>query len=231
MAAGLLKEDIKDTDKLKLLNGSIYKDRAISLLRKELFALLFGGFGLLMGFISLVMVINIKAEEKIIPYVVSVDRQGSLINIGKVSADIKIPEKAVYATVCEFIEKLYSRYTDFELKKSAINFVFMHLDTAKDVKEEISNFYFEDEEKYKDVLKNRLVSVSSIVKIAEMTYKVEFETYFKGFTKENKTRYYATVSYRINSLEHTSLEELRSNPLGIFITELNVVKKEVSANG
>ena len=31
MAAGLLKEEIKDTDKLKLLNGSIYKDRAISL--------------------------------------------------------------------------------------------------------------------------------------------------------------------------------------------------------
>lgn len=217
--------------KASLLTGSIYKDRGIKLLRYEIFALLFGAFGLVLGFLSLAMVINIKAEQKIIPYIVSVDKNGSMLSIGNLNSDFSVPEKAIATSACDFIEHLYTRHRDFELRKHSINYVYMHIDTNEDIKDEINGFYLEEEEKFKDLKKTRLVNIGSIVKISDNTYQIEFETYFKGASPYGRTRYLAGVTYRLKHLEHSNLEELRVNPLGIFFTELNVVKKEVSANG
>ena len=99
---------------LKLFLSKKEKNCSVTLnsISKELYMknaipMVLGIGGLALGFFSLSYLMVIHKEPKVIPYIVTVDRQGSILASEELKATENIPETAVAAFMCDFIEKVF----------------------------------------------------------------------------------------------------------------------------
>ncbi|HAO92127.1 MAG TPA: hypothetical protein DCQ86_07230, partial [Succinivibrio sp.] len=176
-------------------------------------------------FISLIGYIASDTKNKFIPYLVTVDKQGSILSVGKVQEQRVIPSQVVSAYLCDFIETLHTKTTDSALQLELINKVYAAIALNSNAQKVVDEHY-----QQKNYLKQDLVSeqafVDSIVGITNESVQIEF---FIKTIKSNeeivKDYYTALISYKIDTPNYTQLELLRLNPIGLFIYDLNISKK------
>lgn len=80
-----------------------FKDQIRSTKNTLAFANALGYVGFALGFISLIGYLAADTKNKFIPYLVTVDKQGSILSVGKVQEQRVIPSQVVSAYLCDFI--------------------------------------------------------------------------------------------------------------------------------
>lgn len=202
-----------------------FKDQIRSTKNTLAFANALGYVGFALGFISLIGYLAADTKNKFIPYLVTVDKQGSILSVGKVQEQRVIPSQVVSAYLCDFIENLHTKTTDSALQLELINKVYAAIALNSNAQKVVDEHY-----QQKNYLKQDLVSeqafVDSIVGITNESVQIEF---FIKTIKSNeeivKDYYTALISYKIDTPNYTQLELLRLNPIGLFIYDLNISKK------
>ena len=202
-----------------------FKDQIRSTKNTLAFANALGYVGFALGFISLIGYLAADTKNKFIPYLVTVDKQGSILSVGKVQEQRVIPSQVVSAYLCDFIETLHTKTTDSALQLELINKVYAAIALNSNAQKVVDEHY-----QQKNYLKQDLVSeqafVDSIVGITNESVQIEF---FIKTIKSNeeivKDYYTAVISYKIDTPNYTQLELLRLNPIGLFIYDLNISKK------
>ena len=213
----------KETSKLKptkIASDRKFTDLAYKSLRTELIPAFLGLLGMALGFISLSYCINLSGRTQFRPYVVAVDRQGSVLFLEN-SLKESLSSKVKASFVCEYVDRLYSVSEDKSLQRRFISEIYARTSLGSSASEFIENFYTKTNVmSYATALRN--TAIESVVSLSDSTFEITFRLMTKNKEQTVTERYKAFVGYRRLNVTYDNLEEVRLNPLGLFVNEFNV---------
>ncbi len=184
---------------------------------------------LLFGLIALSAVgglIHIGSQSKYIPYVIEVDKLGKPLAYGPATQVEAVPARVIKAAVSSFLNDARLVTPDVALQRAAILRVYASLLPSDPAMGKMNDYLNGDpEENPFSRAKNVTVSIQidSVLQQTAQTWQVEWvETIRdrKGMLVEEPFRMRSLVTTAIIvPTEDTSEEQLRKNPMGIYVTD------------
>ena len=202
-----------------------FKDEALRLLNHTIYPMVFGLIGFACGLGALAYVVSIQGKSVYVPYLVTVDKSGSILASGELEENMEISDAALANFICEYIEKLYSIVSDPQTQINLIKSVYARTDLQSFAQKSIDEFYSKENVLEGKGKKKREVKILSIVRLSKKCFQVDFLMRSILNDKTVEEHYKAEMFFTTRDIRYLKLNDLRLNPLGIFITEFNVSKK------
>lgn len=181
----------------------------------------------LSAIISLICVIFLgysTTQNKLIPYVIEVDKLGNTSKVGVVqNIDLKNPNVIKYS-LNTFIYSWRSVWGDIEIQRKFIFDAYAYLEPNSKAFNFINEEYRE-KNPFKQVSKENVrVKVKSIVPQNADTWQVEWEEETRNLKEEIISQITYRGFFQVKQIVPTTEEQILENPLGIFIFDLNYAK-------
>ena len=181
----------------------------------------------LSAIISLICVIFLgysTTQNKLIPYVIEVDKLGNTSKVGIVqNIDLKNPNVIKYS-LNTFIYSWRSVWGDVEIQRKFIFDAYAYLEPNSKAFNFINEEYIE-KNPFKQVSKENVrVKVKSIVPQNADTWQVEWEEETRNLKEEIISQITYRGFFQVKQIVPTTEEQILKNPLGIFIFDLNYAK-------
>lgn len=181
----------------------------------------------LSAIISLICVIFLgysTTQNKLIPYVIEVDKLGNTSKVGVVqNIDLKNPNVIKYS-LNTFIYSWRSVWGDVEIQRKFIFDAYAYLEPNSKAFNFINEEYRE-KNPFKQVNKENVrVKVKSIVPQNADTWQVEWEEETRNLKEEIISQITYRGFFQVKQIVPTTEEQILKNPLGIFIFDLNYAK-------
>lgn len=181
----------------------------------------------LSAIISLICVIFLgysTTQNKLIPYVIEVDKLGNTSKVGVVqNIDLKNPNVIKYS-LNTFIYSWRSVWGDVENQRKFIFDAYAYLEPNSKAFNFINEEYRE-KNPFKQVNKENVrVKVKSIVPQNADTWQVEWEEETRNLKEEIISQITYRGFFQVKQIVPTTEEQILKNPLGIFIFDLNYAK-------
>ena len=181
----------------------------------------------LSAIISLICVIFLgysTTQNKLIPYVIEVDKLGNTSKVGIVqNIDLKNPNVIKYS-LNTFIYSWRSVWGDVEIQRKFIFDAYAYLEPNSKAFNFINEEYRE-KNPFKQVSKENVrVKVKSIVPQNADTWQVEWEEETRNLKEEIISQITYRGFFQVKQIVPTTEEQILKNPLGIFIFYLNYAK-------
>lgn len=188
-------------------------------------------FGILLGLIALACVggiIQIGSQSKFVPYVIEVDKLGRAVAAGPVTAASTTDPRVLTATVASFIEQARMVTPDVALQRKAVFGVYAHLapnDPATAKMNEWMNGTPESSPFVRAAKEMVSTEITSVLQQSPDTWQVDWEETTRdrqGIAKGASVYMRALVTvYSAAPTSQTTEEQLRSNPLGIYVRDFS----------
>lgn len=176
--------------------------------------------------------IYIGSQSKFVPYVVEVDKLGQAAAVAPAQRAAVADTRVIHATVASFIADVRMVSPDIALQRKAVFRVYSML-ASNDAATAKANVWLngsEDSSPFKRA-ENETVSIeiASVIPQTPDTWQVDWiETTRdrQGVVKGQPFRMRALVTvYTVASTPHTTEEQIRNNPLGIYIRDFSWSKQ------
>ncbi len=168
------------------------------------------------GLIALGAYIHQSSKLQIVPYVITVDKQGAVIARDDVHGSSRIPEIALASDLSNFIEMLRLKSSDKQLMMHAIHTVYARLKPNSPALDVVDRFY--NEQRYKQKSVN--AEVTGIMRMSDSCFQIDWHETLNSSDLESKQQYLsARISYELVS-SGKDFQSLKLNPLGIRISEI-----------
>lgn len=177
--------------------------------------------------ISLICVIFLgysTTQNKLIPYVIEVDKLGNTSKIGIVqNIDLKNPNVIKYS-LNTFVYSWRSVWGNVETQRKFIFDAYAYLEPNSKAFNFINEEYREKNPFKQTSKENVRVKVKSIVPQNADTWQVEWEEEVRNLKEEIISQITYRGFFQVKQIVPTSEEQILKNPLGIFIFDLNYAK-------
>jgi type IV secretory pathway TrbF-like protein len=193
----------------------------------------------LVGILSLMIalagvggMIYIGSQSKFVPYVVEVDKLGQPVAVAPAQRAAAVDSRVVHATVASFISDIRMVSPDIALQRKAVFRLYSMLG-SNDPATAKSNDWLnghEDSSPFKRATKETVsIEIASVIPQTPDTWQVDWiETTRdrQGLVKGEPFRMRALVTvYTVTSTPETTEEQVRNNPLGIYIRDFSWSKQ------
>ncbi len=175
-------------------------------------------------------VVHIGQQSKFIPYVIQVDKLGQALATGR--ADQAAPEdkRVLQATVASFIADVRLVTPDVAVQRKAVFNTYAFLRANDPATKKIGEFY---EDKATNPFQRAadetvFVEIASVLQQSPETWQVDWveEIRDRQGGLKNKQRMRALLTIYVSPpTAQTSEEEVRRNPLGIYVRDFNWSKQ------
>lgn len=173
-------------------------------------------------------VIHVGSQSKFIPYVIEVDKHGQTVAVGPVAAGSKSDPRVIHASVADYITNARMVTPDVALQRKAVFRVYSML-SPNDAATQKMNEWLNgtpDSSPFKRAVKEMVsVEIKSVLPQSPDTWQVEWVETTRdrqGVLKDNPVNMRALVNvYTIEPTSQTTDEQLRNNPLGIFVRDFS----------
>lgn len=183
----------------------------------------------MMGFASVGGWIHVASQSKFIPYVVEVDKLGQHVAVKRAdNMDEAVTSRVVMAEIASFISDARMVTPDAALQSDAINRLYARMNPEDAASHKMTQWLNGDAEKnpFARAAKETVsVEIESVISQSQTTWLVDWieRVYSRqGDLAQQPFRMRALVSYYIAPpSENITEEDIRKNPLGIFISDFN----------
>ena len=168
------------------------------------------------------------SQNKVIPYIVQVDKQGYAVAIKSSEQGAVADTRVIVATLGGFFVNFKTVITDVSSQKRMVNDVYSYLAKGSAAESFVSHYYQEHNPFVATQDRNRYtvqVEIRSIVRSGsnDKSWQVLWsEEKLEQGTIIERTDWRAIVSIAVSPVRE--LEEVIKNPLGIFITDINMAQ-------
>ncbi|WP_417519364.1 conjugal transfer protein TrbF [Marinobacter sp.] len=187
-----------------------------------------GVLSLLIALAAVGGMIHIGSKSKFIPYVIEVDKLGAAQAMGAASASSQADPRVLGATVSKFIENSRFVSPDIALQRKAVFSVYSHLSPNDPATIKMNEWLngSEDASPFKRAAKEMVsINITSVLPQTPTTWQVDWiETTRdrQGIQKGQPATMRALVTvYSANTSPQATEEELRNNPLGIYVRDFS----------
>ena len=180
------------------------------------------------------MMMWMSSQNKVIPYIVQVDKQGYAVAIKSSEQGAVADTRVIVATLGGFFVNFKTVITDMSSQKRMVNDVYSYLAKGSAAETIVSHYYQEHNPFVATQDRNRYtvqVEIRSIVRSGsnDKSWQVLWsEEKLEQGTIIERTDWRAIVSIAVSPVRE--LSEVLQNPLGIFITDINMAQDLNSAN-
>lgn len=187
-----------------------------------------GILSLLIALVSVGGMIHIGRQSKFIPYVVEVDKLGRTIAAGPVTATTRTDPRVLHATVAAWIEHARMVTPDAALQRKAVYSVYAHL-TPNDPATAKMNQWLngsDDASPFKRAAKEMVsIDIDSVLPQTPNTWQVDWTENTRdrqGVLNGPPINMRALITvYTAQATAQTTEEEMRDNPLGIYVRDFS----------
>ena len=167
------------------------------------------------------------SQNKVIPYIVQVDKQGYAVAIKSSEQGAVADTRVIVATLGGFFVNFKTVITDVSSQKRMVNDVYSYLAKGSAAESFVSHYYQEHNPfvATQDKKNTVQVEIRSIVRSGsnDKSWQVLWsEEKLEQGTVIERTDWRAIVSIAVSPVRE--LEEVIKNPLGIFITDINMAQ-------
>lgn len=186
-----------------------------------------GILALLIALAAVGGVIHIGAQSKYIPYVIEVDKHGQAMAAAPVTAASAVDPRVVHASVAEFITDARMVSPDVALQRRAIYRVYARLSQADPATVKMNEWMQQDDESPFERATREMVStqINSVLPQSPDTWQVDWlETVRdrQGVLQGDPVAMRALVTvYTAAPTTTTTEEQMRMNPLGIYVRDFS----------
>ncbi len=176
----------------------------------------------------------LASQNKVIPYIVQVDKQGYAVAIKSSEQGAVADTRVIVATLGGFFVNFKTVVTDMSSQKRMVNDVYSYLAKGSAAESYVSHYYQEHNPFVATQDRNRYtvqVEIRSIVRSGntDKSWQVLWsEEKLEQGTVIERTDWRAIVSIAVSPVRE--LAEVLQNPLGIFITDINIAQDLNSSN-
>lgn len=171
--------------------------------------------------VQTVGLVVMATQNKIVPYVVEVDKLGMPVPVARADVMGKVDERVVKALLARFISDVRGVVSDGIAQRQMIERVYSMLSNGTRALAIINEFYKADPPFAKAATSSVSVEVNSVIPVTDKTWQIEWEETTRntsgGIT--NKLRWKANVTLAFTT--PTNERQIRVNPVGVFITDLS----------
>jgi type IV secretion system protein TrbF len=179
----------------------------------------------LIAFAAVIGVGYIGAQNKIVPYVVQVDKFGAAIAVGPGDKATALDSRVVKSFLGRFVQDWRSVTVDRVAQKDAVTRLYSMLSINTPAHKK-ANEYFEENNPFVRLQTGTVsVELSGILPISDKSWQVEWAETYRDLRGEvtNKLRFKA--SFFVGITPPTDERQIIVNPLGIYITDLNFAQQ------
>lgn len=203
--------------KARLLSQQELNAAALNI-RHQTVPLVFALSALAFAFVVLGIFVYQSQRSSVVPYVVTIDRQGTVLAREELKAEQSVPERALAAELCSFLDSLRRHAEAKEEAKQDIRRAYAHVQPGSSALAAL-NEYYESGEGLEGP--GRFVHIENVLRISAERFQIDWtEIYHGSRRKPRKMRAQLTYSLaRYRSYDH---EHILLNPLGVLVSELHI---------
>ena len=183
---------------------------------------------LLISFISISGVVYIGSKSKFVPYLVEVDNLGQVQAVKIADDASQSDERIIHASLATWISSARIITPDVYLQRDAVFKVYAMLSPQDPATQKMNEWYGRDDQSspFKRAETETVsVEINSVIPQSETTWRVDWTEITRsrdGAMKAPPVRYEALITiYLVRTTSATSEEDIRKNPLGLFIKEFS----------
>lgn len=175
-------------------------------------------------------VVQIGMQSKFIPYVVQVDKLGQAIAVGRADLAAPADKRVLQATMAAFIANFRLVTPDVAVQRRAVFNTYAYLRTNDPATQKAGEHYAEQSTNPFQRAANEtvFVEIASVIQQSPETWQVDWVEEIRdrqGGLKGNQRMRALLTVYVVPPTAQTSEEDVRLNPLGIFIRDFNWSKQ------
>ena len=177
------------------------------------------------------MMIWMAAQNKVVPYVVQVDKQGYSVAIKSAEQGSAADSRVVVAALSQFFSNFKTRVVDTYAQRAMVNDVYSYLARGSSAETIVSHYYRENNPFVNNDGYTTLVEVKSVLAVGGggTSWQVLWtESRLRRGEIRSTTEWRAIVTIAISPVRE--LADVIKNPLGIYITELNMAQDVVTVD-
>ena len=179
-----------------------------------------------LNFILVAGITLIGLQHKTVPYIVQVDKHGYSVAISRAEAANWPNDRILISWVGQYIQNLRTVVTDTRAQRSLIDWVYASTPQGSSAHSSI-NAWYSANNPYKRSRDGQTVAIQieSIVPMGDSrkSWQVKWEetTYARG-AKQGSAKH--TGIFTMDVSPNTELKSVITNPLGIFVTEIQTTQ-------
>jgi len=173
---------------------------------------------------SVVGLTYIGSQNKLVPYIVEVDKLGNAQAINYAVQTNLDQTKVIKYSLAEFIRNFRTIYSDSKIQKEMIYKIYRYLSPSYSAYNIVNAYYKENSPFDRQSTERVRVKINSIVQINKDTYQVDWEEIVsdpRGM-KMRTDSFKASISLIL--VPPTKQAEIIKNPIGLYIKEFNFSK-------
>lgn len=171
--------------------------------------------------IESVGLVILGTQNKLAPYVVAVDKLGYPVPVARADEMGRTDERVVKALLARFVADVRGVVSDGVAQRQMIDRVYSMLSNGTRALTVVSEFYKADPPFSRAATSGVSIEVSSAIPVTDRTWQVEREEITRSTSGGiiNRLRWKASITVAISA--PTSERQIRVNPVGVFVTDLN----------
>jgi type IV secretion system protein TrbF len=171
--------------------------------------------------VQTVGLVVMATQNKLVPYVVQVDKLGSAVPVARADQMGKTDERVVKALLARFISDARGVVSDGIAQRQMIDRTYALLSNGTRALSIVNEFYKGDPPYSRAATSGVTTEISSVIPVTEKTWQVEWEETTRSTSGAiiNKLRWKANLTLAFNP--PTNERQIRVNPIGLFITDLS----------
>lgn len=193
---------------------------------------LFGLLGLLVGLAGVGGMIHLGSQSRFIPYVVEVDKLGQTLGVSVADKAAPADPRIISSLLARFITLARMVTPDVVVQRNAIFELYASLDSSDPAALKMQEYLGSDSDTspFKRAAKETVdVQITSVIPQSDETWQVDWLETVRARgdgSPVSSFRMRALVRiYIAPPTNHTSEDQIRKNPLGIFIRDFNWSKQ------
>lgn len=251
---GLLHLFTHKNDEIKQLHlqpvlGAQRQNILLSQLRHNLTFFSLSLMSLAIGFVAVGGLIYQSSQSQLIPYVVTVDSHGVVLNQGTASQVNGVPKQVVTAQLCDFIRNVRMLTSDEKVQQQSILKAYAFVRPGSSVGQQLNSYYTELNPFEKAKEKEVHINIANAIETGENTFQIDWleqltpnntfasavsgsaasssaeleaETSKRSFSQVSNRKMRAIISYSVQPTNNTNADDLLLNPLGIFVEKFTI---------
>lgn len=190
-----------------------------------------GILSLLIALSAIGGIIHIGSQSKFVPYVIEVDKIGQAVAVTPVYRADAADTRVIHATIAAFISDARMVTPDIALQRQAIFRLYAHLNASDPATARMNEWLngTEDSNPFKRAEKiTASIEIISVLPQTPDTWQVDWTETIRDRNgiRQDAFRMRALVTvYTVPANNSTTEEQIRNNPLGIYVREISWSKQ------
>lgn len=204
----------RSTSQASPLQGMHRQNLVLRALRHQLLYMCLSLGGLGIGLLSLGALIYKSNQSNLIPYVVTVDSHGVVLNQGQAVSQAQIPKTVVTSQLCNFVRNLRMLSQDREVQQQAILNAYAFVRPDSELIKQMNEYYSSHNPFQTAEQAQVSIDIANAIEMGPHTFQIDW---VENTAHQEPKRMRAMISYSVQPVLKTDADSLLRNPLGLYV--------------